>query len=292
MGRRDGIKSRIMDIILIITLPLLFTVGFGIYQSVRPERVASSITPQSMNLAYEDVTLTTEDGLKLAAWYVPRTDAPTDSAVIILHGYPADKGDLVRRTAFLALDYNLLFVDFRYFGGSEGNISTVGAKEVMDLLAAVDYLKKERGMRRIGVYGFSMGGAVGIMALERTDDIDAVASEAAYAELRMMAEDLYRNFGPLNKFLSWMTAIGSRLFLKIDIDDTSPAKAAAETDVPILIIHSRADNVISFRNAELLQEALSDNSDAEFQFADFARHGEASANLPAILQGFFSKHLK
>jgi fermentation-respiration switch protein FrsA (DUF1100 family) len=78
--------------------------------------------------------------------------------------------------------YNVLMFDFRGHGGSEGQRVSMGYHERLDLLGAVDYLRS-RGIDRVGVLGFSMGGAVAISAAPQSEAIRAVVSDGAFARL-------------------------------------------------------------------------------------------------------------
>lgn len=280
----------VIDAILVIMAPILVTVAIGILQTVRPEKLMSERTPKDLGLAYEDVALKTADGVAIAAWYVPAAQA-TDAAVLVLHGYPADKGDVLPRAAFLQKSYNLLLVDFRSFGKSGGSYTTLGPKEVGDALAGIDELRR-RGMKRIGVYGFSMGANVALMMLPRTDAVDAVVSEAANADLRSVIEEPYRYLGPLKGVAASITAIVARVALGIDVDRQSPAAAVAGTKKPILLIHSKADQVVPFAQAETLKDRLKDDPAAEFWFTEKEGHGEPSTDFAARVQDFFDRHLK
>ena len=86
----------------------LFTSIWGFYISIRPPKIISQITPKDLGLDYENITFATEDGIKLSGWYIPSktlpdsTNQPTgknkakkNTAIILLHGYPADKGDIL-----------------------------------------------------------------------------------------------------------------------------------------------------------------------------------------------------
>ena len=140
---------------LFLTILIFFGVFslFGLFVSVRPPRILSSVHPSHIGLPYESVTIKTSDGLKLSGWFIPREGS--DRVVIGLHGYPADKGDILPALMFLLRDFNLLLFDFRYFGESEGRYTTVGGDEVKDLLAAIQFLK-ERGFEKIGVWSHSV----------------------------------------------------------------------------------------------------------------------------------------
>ena len=71
-------------------------------------------------MAYQDVSFRTADGLTLRGWHIPSVKT-TGKNLILLHGYPADKGNILPALAFLHEDFNLLLFDFRYLGKSEGS---------------------------------------------------------------------------------------------------------------------------------------------------------------------------
>ena len=137
-------------LILILFLPLTSLLGF--YSSIKPPKIVSDITPKDLEFDYEKVSFITSDGIKLIGWWLPNKN-PAAKTLVLLHGYPADKGDILPALAFLNKRYNLLLFDFRYLGQSEGRYSTAGAKETADLTAAIQYLKT-RGINEIGVWGF------------------------------------------------------------------------------------------------------------------------------------------
>jgi pimeloyl-ACP methyl ester carboxylesterase len=283
-------KVLIGNVIFILIGVFLLTPAINLYLAVHPEKIDSSVTPKSSGLAHEDVWFMTSDDIRLSGWYVPKQGEPSEAAVIILHGYPASKGDLVARASFLAKDYNLLFFDFRYFGQSAGSMTTVGATETEDLLAAIRLLKV-RGMKKIGVYGFSLGGAVALMTLPLTKEIDAVVSEGAYASLCLIAEQLYRPTAFLKKPLAWMTCQYARALISVDPFKVSPVDAVAGTATPILLIHAQDDDVVPFEHALLLQQALKDDAQAEFEFVP-GSHGLAPADFGSKVSDFFGRFLK
>src|SRR3989441_535478 len=204
----------------------------------------------------------TDDGLGLAAWVVPRPGAP---AVVLLHGYPADRADMLPIAAGLASRFTVFLLDQRYFGRSEGRLTTLGFKERRDLGRALDFLAT-RGVGAVGVFGFSLGGAVALLAAAEDPRIRAVAAYAPFADLRLLGHELYAWLGPLKYPLVGMTRVWSRLFVGDDITRPAPVEAAATLTVPVLLVASRADEQIPFAHAERLREALAANPRAEFVF--------------------------
>jgi len=288
---KTPVRTRIVDLLIIILVPVLFMTSLGIFSAIRPRKPEGVVRPDHFDLDFENVTLTTEDGLDLAAWYVPKVGEPTDSAIVVLHGYPSDKGDMLARSKFLTADFNLLLVDFRYFGESEGAYTTLGVTELRDLAAAVRYLEGQ-GVRRIGVYGISIGGAVALMgAGDPSLAIDAVVSEAAYSDLRKMASEVFRHVGPLEVPLVFASELASGLFLGTSLEQVSPARAVRGMRKPVLIVHSKGDTIIGFDNAERIKEALGDNPEAEFLFFETGDHGQASTEFAQAVGDFFRKNL-
>jgi dipeptidyl aminopeptidase/acylaminoacyl peptidase len=285
---RAKVDAVILRIVLIILSVLVIVSLWGFYVSIRPPKIISSLTPRDLNLNYEDVSFKTADGLTLRGWYIPSAEK-TGRTLILLHGYPADKGNILPALAFLQDEFNLLLFDFRYLGKSEGSYSTAGAKEVEDLLAAIEFLKS-RGIKEVGAWGFSMGGAVALMATQKVPAIRAVISESSYSSLADMAFELMR-IPVLNYPMAYLVGFWAKLFLGIDLRDASPAARIRNTTVPILLIHSSADAVIPFSHARHLQQALANNPNAEFWFHENFAHGQLAADYRTRVRDFFRKHM-
>lgn len=281
-------RKNVMFLFVAIAGFLIITSLWGFYSSIRPPRFVSTITPQDLGMAYEDVSFSTDDGVALKGWFIPaeKSDAKT---IVLLHGYPADKGDILPALAFLHDEYNLFLFDFRYFGQSEGAYSTAGAKEVRDLQGALRYLRG-RGITEVGVWGFSMGGAVALMAAPHASEIRAVITESSYATLAGMSVELFRIPG-LRHVLGYLVDLWARLFIGIDPFAISPAVSARTLSIPVLIIHAKNDEVIPFTNALLLQEALQHNPAAEFWFEEGLGHGQLGSDYEQRVKGFFDAHL-
>ena len=285
---RAKVDTTILRVVLIVVSVLIIISLWGFYSSIRPPKIISSLTPRDLKMNYEDVSFKTADGLTLHGWYIPSAKG-TQKTLILLHGYPADKGNILPALAFLHEDFNLLLFDFRYLGRSEGSYSTAGAKEVEDLLAAIQFLKS-RGVKEVGVWGFSMGGAVTLMAIEKAPEIRAVISESSYASLADMTFELLP-IPLLNYPIAYLVGIWAKLFLGIDVRDASPADRIRNTKIPILLIHSSADAVIPFSHARLLQQALAKNPNAEFWFHEQFAHGQLASDYRTRVRDFFLKHL-
>ena len=283
----DDMKMLAVAGILVLFLLLLSLWGF--YVSIRPPKIVSPLTPSDLGLPYEDISLTTADGVRLAGWFIPSAQGTEAKTLILLHGYPADKGNILPALAFLHKKYNLFLFDFRYLGQSGGNYSTIGAKETQDLKAAIEFLKG-RGIQEVGVWGFSLGGAVALMTATETSEIKAIVSESSYAELAPLASELYQI--PLIRYpLGRLTTLWARIFLGMDVKNVSPLKSAEKLQIPVLLIHSTHDEVISFKHALLLKTALQNNPKAEFWFEEKLIHGKLGMEYQKRVENFFDRNL-
>lgn len=281
-------KRAVTYLIIGIVLLLLTTV-WGFYVSIKPPKIISDLKPSDFQMEYETLVFKTEDNLNLTGWFIPHENNPEAKTIILLHGYPADKGNILPIANFLHFNYNLFLFDFRYLGESEGKYSTAGGKETKDLKAAIQYLKT-RGINEVGLWGFSMGGAVALMTASEAPEIKAVISESSYAHLRWMAYELYQV--PVLRYpLGWLTGAWAKTLSGLSIGKVSPAESAKELKIPVLIIHSAQDQVISFKNALEIQKSLKNNPKAEFWFQEGLVHGQWSEDYQKRVLDFFERNL-
>lgn len=259
---------------------------WNFYSVTHPEQITIPLTPADFNLPEEEVTLTTEDGLRLSAWFI---EAPsTKGALIVLHGYPTEKSDMLFIASELYPDFTLLLLDMRSFGGSEGTRTTFGIEERRDVRAGVDFIFS-RGYERVGVFGFSVGGAVAIIAATEDKRITAVASYASFSDLKTLGEKAYSNLGVLKKPMTQLMLLWARIVFGESPRDISPLKAAERLNIPILLVHSKDDETIPFAHALRLKGALSANKEAEFYFLEEGLHGTLPSEFYTKLTAFFKK---
>jgi uncharacterized protein len=263
--------------------------GWTFWMIVRPPHIAIPGVPADYGLAATDVTLTTADGITLAAWLVPAATTPAP-AVVLLHGYPASKNDLLPLAGALHGRFTVLLVDFRSFGESAGRATTLGHRERLDLRAAVDFLAA-RGDERIGVFGYSLGGAVALLGAAEDARIRAVAAWAPFADLRALGRQVYAILGPLKGPLVRLMVVWSRLVFGADITRPAPEAAASRLTIPVQITASRRDEQIPFEHAERLERALAHNPEAEFHFGQ-GGHNEPAQGFEARLIAFFARALR
>jgi pimeloyl-ACP methyl ester carboxylesterase len=128
----------------------------------RPTRF--DITPKSLRMNFDHYKIASKkDNTALDSWYIDGTRNPK-KAIILCHANSESKSDLLEYANFLHNNgYNLFMFDFRGQGKSGGLYVTYGCHEQEDLRAAIEHLKKERGIEKIAVYGQRMGAATALI---------------------------------------------------------------------------------------------------------------------------------
>jgi fermentation-respiration switch protein FrsA (DUF1100 family) len=160
----------------VVTVSYNQTMGY-----LHPERhIASGDLLRANGIQFQDVALTTEDGVKLSAWYTP----PENGAVILVaHGY-GDKRPEDFYALFASHGYGVIAWDFRAHGNSGGNFSSLGYYEVLDAKAALDFALAQPGVKHIGAWGGSMGAVTMIRATAKYPQIEALVADSPFATLK------------------------------------------------------------------------------------------------------------
>jgi uncharacterized protein len=170
---------------------LVLPVGIAIMATHRPR---AEVTPVALGRPYEQVTVTTADGLRLAGWY----DRSRNGAAVL--SYPTRKGKLPQARMLIRHGYGVLLVDARGYDGSQGDPDVFGWDDTRDIDAAVAWLQHQPDVHdgRIGGIGFSVGGEMMLQAAASNTGLKAVVSDGA--GFRSVREELLR--GPRGWFTS------------------------------------------------------------------------------------------
>jgi dipeptidyl aminopeptidase/acylaminoacyl peptidase len=179
-----GITITLISIAFLLAVVVLIIGAISLYgssQLIRRRVPDAPSDPARYGLTYEEVTFSSRDGLTLRGWFIPAPEVR--GTVVFCHGHAGSMDpDVKYAPAFHERGYNVLMFDFRGHGRSEGQHVSMGYYERQDLLGAVDYLEK-RGIDRVGVLGFSMGGAVAMATAPHSEAIWAVVSDGGFARL-------------------------------------------------------------------------------------------------------------
>lgn len=242
-------KGRVNAAIFGLSLSVAFLLAMGYVLSrrlTRRNRPDETRSPAEYGLAFEEVAFPARDGLTLHGWWIP---APgSDRAVILLHGHGGSMDpDVQYVPALHAAGFNVLMFDFRAHGRSEGHISTVGYLERQDVLGAVDFVRA-KGIERLGLLGFSMGGMVAMLTAPLCPHVHAVISDGGPARLKTSLTVWGQERGvprPLADLLAWLTLVVTSLRLGANLFRYEPLRWVGKiAPRPILFIHGDHDQYL------------------------------------------------
>lgn len=206
----------------------------------------------------EKVSIRSYDGLKLTGRYYHTADgAPLD---IGFHGYRATAIRDFSGGAKISfeLGHNLLLVDQRAHGESEGKTICFGIRERYDCLEWINYAVSRFGENtQVNLYGVSMGAATVLMAsgLELPSNVRHIVADCPYSSPKDIICKVAKDYGLSPKLLWPFISAGARLFGKFDPAETSAADAVKNAEVPILIIHGEDDRFVPDSMSLQVQEA-------------------------------------
>lgn len=201
-------------------------------------------------IPFTNITLTTQDGVELAAWYTP----PQNGAVILIaHGYNDNRPESIY-AMFIENGYGALAWDFRAHGGSEGDMSTLGYYERMDVEAALDYALAQEGVEHVGAWGGSMGAATLILSTAEHPEIEALVADSAYPSL----EDVLRLNMPVRLFQPFVLFWGE-YYSGAEIDDVNPELVIGQISPrPVFVIDGWEGGAIEMNSPYRLYEAANE----------------------------------
>jgi alpha/beta superfamily hydrolase len=170
---------------LLIGQFVLLPAVFAIDATNRPRPLESGRTPADAGFTYRDVRITTPDGVRLAAWWIPSRNG---AAVLVLPGAGSTRDDVLDHAALVAhAGYGALLLDWRGHGASEGRLNEFGWGGDGDVRTAVSWVLHQPEITgRVGLLGLSMGGEVAVTAAASDPRIAAVVAEGV--SVRMLAD--------------------------------------------------------------------------------------------------------
>jgi hypothetical protein len=215
-------------------------------------------TPKRHGIEYRIEDFQAADGTSLNAWFLPaedkggaKEDSEAKATILFLHGNAENISTHFRNIMWLPHeDFNVLALDYRGYGASEGTPTIAGMQ--LDIDAAMRHLLAHEGVdpNRIVILGQSLGGSLAIYYAAHSAyraNIRAVVIDSAFFDYRQIArEKLASSFitWPF-QWLPWLT---------VD-DDYSPADSvAAISPLPLLLIQGDQDAVVPLHHSQQLYE--------------------------------------
>lgn len=231
----------LITVALLVASAILLARLTGVAESIAywPSR-----EPFATPAIYEDVWITTDDGLRLHAWFMPARNLPPGEqapAILHVHGNAGNISSHQSFSDFLTLrGFHVLIFDYRNYGRSDPG-RTRRPQLLADTRAALDALlaRPEVDPDRVGVLGVSLGTAFALETAAADTRVRAVATVSAFSGWQSIASDILPIVGPL--------------LIRPGVDATTAAPRLA--DRPLLIMHGERDEIIPLRHAAIIHAA-------------------------------------
>jgi uncharacterized protein len=207
-------------------------------------------TPGQFGLDYQPVELRAADGTELFAWFLPAR-GKARATVLYLHGNGENISSQFANVAWMpAQGFNVLALDYRGYGGSQGSPSFAGVQLDIDaamreLLARIDV-----DPERIIVFGQSLGAALAVHYVANSPyraSVRAVVLDSPFSDYRLIAREKLAGF-----FLTWPFQWLPRVTVE---NGYSPAASIeALSPIPVLFIHGEEDLIVPAHHSQRLYE--------------------------------------
>lgn len=212
-----------------------------VWERVRP------LVAELEALPCERVSIRSRDGLILRGrYYHCRDGAPLQ---IQLHGYRSIAGRdfcgghrLARQAG-----HNILLVDQRAHGDSEGRVITFGIRERYDCLDWARWAAERFDQSPILLVGVSMGAATVLMAAELPlpAAVKGIVADSPYTSPAAIIRKVCGEDRHIPPALGMpLIRLGARLFGGFSVEEASAEEAVARAAVPLLLLHGEADGFV------------------------------------------------
>ena len=253
------------------------------------------LSPGDLQLHYADVSFQVLDEftgrkIKLTAWWIPCPTADGRCA-ILLHGYgDAKVGAIAWAPTLHDLGYNILALDLRAHGESEGRYCTAGYYERHDVSRVIDQLKQDKpaDTRRIVLFGVSLGAAVAAATAVLRDDVAAVVLECPFPDYELAAVSHAEILGaPGGRLQRWAFQRAQQI-ARADFTAVRPVDLIPNIPSPLMVIRSDADIFIDDAHAAMVEAATRSRPDSlgptVYWNAENAHHVAALYEDPELYQ--------
>jgi fermentation-respiration switch protein FrsA (DUF1100 family) len=237
-------------------------------------------TPADHGLPFEDVTVTSSDGLELAGWFIPSGNG---AVIMMQHGYKSDREEMLNEAEMMHRHgYGILLTTVRAHDHSQGETITFGMDEVKDMDAWYRYLltRDDIDPEGIGILGNSYGGMLAIQYASVNEEIKAVVADCAFSSLNDTVSTSVTYFTDLPAFpfapLIVFWAERETGFKTEDIDATK--WIAQISPRPVFLMQGGADVVISVDSGQRLYDAAGEPK--ELWFEPDLGHVDFASDMP------------
>ena len=223
---------------------------------------------------FENVWIKAEDGIKLyGRFYHMHDNAPV---ILFFHGYRSSSirdGNGIWEFC-KKHGYNIMMIDQRAHGKSEGRTMTFGIRERYDVLSWIEYTVERLGRKtQIVLAGISMGASTVLMAsnLNLPPNVKGIMADCPYSAPKDILNCVMTSLKLPAGILYQLVKLSARIYGGVNIEETSAKEAVSECSVPVLFIHGDDDRFVPCSMSQECYDACA--SEKKIVFVKDAGHG-------------------
>jgi hypothetical protein len=204
--------------------------------------------PETLKIPYALVYYPSLNGKKLYAFYFPAPTQKPLGVIVHFHGNYGNVSNHFPLAIFLThFGFDVLSFDYEGYGESAGRPTMKNVIEdgEASVLYAYDHRRSED--EGVGIFGQSLGGAVGAVVAAKMPGVRAVVLESAFSSYRLMAQVALKRHW-------WMMPAYPMTYLLSKAYDPLPAISHISPR-PLLLVHGDADTIVPVEMSKKLYDA-------------------------------------
>jgi uncharacterized protein len=289
------VMGLLLGVPLVAYVALCLVLYRRLFVPARPEWLDDFMfTPWEFQADYEEVDLTTVDGVAFGAWFFRQTGSP--QVIVVSPGHKGRRQDVLGvAVALWRKGFNVLCYSYRGMPTSDRVLTTMGVREVQELAAAIAFARRRVRDARIGLLGYSMGAVVSLIGAAGDPSVEALVLDSPYSDLRQVLRENVRRslLLPGAPFVA-AVSLWMRLRHGVRLADSSPIAVLSGLEPrPLFFIHGGADVVTSVQHSRRLYDAY--RGPREIWVVQGTPHtGGYFADRPLYIErvaGFFARNL-
>jgi uncharacterized protein len=227
----------------------------------RAYRILGRTSPADLGLRFEPtkfVVQHTSPAVGIDAWWIPAATA-SDRTVVIVHGFADSRiGGIAWAGVWLEMGFNVLAVDLRAHGTSQGKFNTNGFLERHDLDCILNDLRAARpGQTKVVMlFGASLGAAVSLATAGLRDDLAGVVCDSVYDHLRTAALRHGRLIAAPIPSLQHLAVRWAERIAGADFDVVAPVNTIPKARCPVMLVIAGQDLLVPPASQERLAQSL------------------------------------